>query len=641
MSESVLVVDDDELVLESLELEAVDAGFRVACAVSGPQALELARVNHFDAVVCDIRMPGMNGLEVIEHLKRLQPYIRTMVITGYASPDTPVRALKMRVDDYLLKPFDGPTFLASLRGVLDRNRLERRGAPQQGRAHQDALLGILGQTCDPGRAEMAQFAAIRASGLGFSPQRVRLVYLCALLYEVDLSFLAPFSGLRAVARTLREARESVGDRQPEARVLLEARADFESGQREESFTLPEADWIGVENLMRLAAKQRAMEKWIQADDLYKRILESGDLEPDMALDVRLEQFILSLDRGKPLASLGHEVLAQAAELGLERAEARATLHLARVESVESAALEKARRVFLAWDDSVEAAACGLLLGAEESALQGEGLRRQALMLIPEFVTEERSLDPCFVNLFGPFRITLDGKVMPDSDWVSRKDRLLFAYLCAHAGRVITEETLLELLWSRGGDRARHSLHNSVSQTRRVLSRLTTLSGKDLVERVGDGYRLGESVKVDLGLFREAFENGRRDSLSGAAESALLYLRKAESLARSEFMEGDYVEWTFPIREEIRDRQIEVLSLLARQYGHRRDEEKACRYWRRVLQLDSCREEAYEALFRFLKSAGRESEAFKLYQAAETSFEEELGLSVPMAVVHAYQRFESV
>ena len=80
MSECVLVIDDDELVRASLELEALDAGYRVACADSGAEALKLARLNHFDAVVCDIRMPGMNGLEVIEHLKRLQPYIRTVVI---------------------------------------------------------------------------------------------------------------------------------------------------------------------------------------------------------------------------------------------------------------------------------------------------------------------------------------------------------------------------------------------------------------------------------------------------------------------------------------------------------------------------------------------------------------------------------
>ena len=125
----ILVVDDDELVRASLELEAEDAGFRVATAANGPAALELARYNRFDLVVCDIRMPGMDGLEVIEHLKKSQPQAGCIVITGYASPDTPVRALKMRVDDYLLKPFDGPTFLGG-RAKTHHLLIEIRSLPR-------------------------------------------------------------------------------------------------------------------------------------------------------------------------------------------------------------------------------------------------------------------------------------------------------------------------------------------------------------------------------------------------------------------------------------------------------------------------------------------------------------------------------
>jgi two-component SAPR family response regulator len=641
MSESLLVVDDDELVRDSLELEAADAGYRVACAASGSEALALARHNHFDVVVCDIRMPGMDGLEVIERLKRLQPYIRTIVITGYASPDTPVRALKMRVDDYLLKPFDGPAFLASVRQVLDRSRSGHREGPH-GIAHQEALLGIFRSAMDGDsvHAEMAEFAATRAGSLGFSPRRVRLVYLCALLYRVDLSFLAPFSGLRAVARILREARESTPALQPESRVLAEAVADFETGERSESFSLPEADWIGVGNLLRLASKHRALGKWDQAEALYKRILAPNDLEEETALAVGLEQFVLSIQRGKPVVSSGHRVLKKAAELGLERIEARAILHLGRIESVEPAVLGKARRVFESSEDLVEMAACDLLLergGQPATKTDPEvGFREQALQMLPELATGERADDSCLVRLFGPFRVAYQGQPMPDSEWVSRKDRLLFAYLSAHSPRVLTEETLLELLWQRGGEKARHSLHNSVSQARRVLSRLTGLKGKDLIERVGDGYRLGGSIEVDLCLFRQAFEHGQRESLAAAWEKALSLLQKAERVARGEFMEGDYQEWTFPMREEIAAQKIELLSILARYFGQREKEEKAYRYWRRVLELDNCREEAYEALFRFLRSAGRESEAFKLYQSAEVSFEEELGLSVPDGVVRAYQ-----
>ena len=81
---SILLVDDDELVLASLSLALEDAGFSVTTADNGKAAVQLCTTQVFQVVVCDIRMPGMNGIETLRAIKQLHPDVRTIVITGYA-----------------------------------------------------------------------------------------------------------------------------------------------------------------------------------------------------------------------------------------------------------------------------------------------------------------------------------------------------------------------------------------------------------------------------------------------------------------------------------------------------------------------------------------------------------------------------
>lgn len=96
--------------------------YSVQLACTGEEALEKAREHYFDLVLCDVRMPGMDGLEAIEKLKPLVEGAYFIVMTGYASEDAPIRALRLGVDDYLTKPFDIPLFLEKLRGVARRRR---------------------------------------------------------------------------------------------------------------------------------------------------------------------------------------------------------------------------------------------------------------------------------------------------------------------------------------------------------------------------------------------------------------------------------------------------------------------------------------------------------------------------------------
>jgi CheY-like chemotaxis protein len=100
----VLVMDDEDVVCRSYERVLTQAGFEVDKAHNGPQALEEAGRHDYDVLLADIKMPGMDGLQVIEKLRATRPTMPVVVITGYPSQDTLHEAARLGVTDYLTKP---------------------------------------------------------------------------------------------------------------------------------------------------------------------------------------------------------------------------------------------------------------------------------------------------------------------------------------------------------------------------------------------------------------------------------------------------------------------------------------------------------------------------------------------------------
>ena len=80
--------------------------------------MEICKEGEYDLLITEVRLPGIDGVETIERVKRLQPDIKCIVITGYATEDTPVRAIRLNVNDYLFKPFSLAYFLNSVTRVL-------------------------------------------------------------------------------------------------------------------------------------------------------------------------------------------------------------------------------------------------------------------------------------------------------------------------------------------------------------------------------------------------------------------------------------------------------------------------------------------------------------------------------------------
>lgn len=111
MSLRVLVIEDDASLRDILLDTLNDEGYQAMGAASSKEALMLAEKAALDLVVTDVRLPGLDGIEIIEQLKPRLPHVRYVVMTGYASRDAPVRAMKVGIEDYLQKPFGLDLFL--------------------------------------------------------------------------------------------------------------------------------------------------------------------------------------------------------------------------------------------------------------------------------------------------------------------------------------------------------------------------------------------------------------------------------------------------------------------------------------------------------------------------------------------------
>ena len=120
----VLVVDDDAGLRESCRLILEDE-FDVLDAPDGPQALEILRGAEVDVVLLDVRLPGMDGLEVLEQIKALDEQTEVILVTAVKTVKTAVTAMKLGAFDYLTKPFEEEEVVAVVRRALERRALQR------------------------------------------------------------------------------------------------------------------------------------------------------------------------------------------------------------------------------------------------------------------------------------------------------------------------------------------------------------------------------------------------------------------------------------------------------------------------------------------------------------------------------------
>lgn len=128
MSAKILIVDDEEIVIRSCRRILGDSSYAVDSAHDGQEALRKVDETEYDLMILDIMMPGVDGLEVLQHVKERHPGVDVIMMTGLSEIQTAVKAMKLGAFDYLSKPFDPD----ELKHVVDR-ALERRQLQQENR----------------------------------------------------------------------------------------------------------------------------------------------------------------------------------------------------------------------------------------------------------------------------------------------------------------------------------------------------------------------------------------------------------------------------------------------------------------------------------------------------------------------------
>jgi DNA-binding NtrC family response regulator len=131
----VLLVDDEERFRANLEKLLAAQGLTVSAKGSGAAALEELRLHSYDVIVLDIRMPGMDGLAALKEIKRLDPEVEVIVLSGHASLDAAMEIIRLGGYDYLMKPCPLEDLLLKIEAAyekkVEREKRKRPTPPSQ------------------------------------------------------------------------------------------------------------------------------------------------------------------------------------------------------------------------------------------------------------------------------------------------------------------------------------------------------------------------------------------------------------------------------------------------------------------------------------------------------------------------------
>jgi DNA-binding response OmpR family regulator len=117
----ILICDDDDQFRQSMQKILEKDDYNVTVAANGIEAIERAKELCYDLIIMDIRMPDIDGIETLKKIRDIQGDrpSEVIVVTGYASEDAPIEALKLGVSDYLVKPFDMQVLLNSVKKNIE------------------------------------------------------------------------------------------------------------------------------------------------------------------------------------------------------------------------------------------------------------------------------------------------------------------------------------------------------------------------------------------------------------------------------------------------------------------------------------------------------------------------------------------
>ena len=209
------------------------------------------------------------------------------------------------------------------------------------------------------------------------------------------------------------------------------------------------------------------------------------------------------------------------------------------------------------------------------------------------------------------------------EWKSSKAKYLLAYLAAHRGWV-NEEFLLECFWPESGPGGRRNLHNNLYYLRKCLKAHLS-EDQEPILREKEALCLNPALALwhDLDEFNSAFESGD--------------LRRAVELYGGPFLEGCYMDWVLPIRQNLEEKHLQALGRLALQGADQGRYQEALELSTRLLSVDPASQEGHLLKMRAHLGLGQPEAAIRQYKTCERVLQEELHSEPSLALVTVYQR----
>jgi DNA-binding NtrC family response regulator len=122
----ILIVDDDDTIRSTMKAILEDEGYKVDLAASGKEGIQKAKETSYNIALLDIRLPDIEGVELLKLMKPAEPRTRKIMVTGYPSTQNAIEALNKNADAYLIKPVDIEKLLSTIKEQLKLQEEEKR-----------------------------------------------------------------------------------------------------------------------------------------------------------------------------------------------------------------------------------------------------------------------------------------------------------------------------------------------------------------------------------------------------------------------------------------------------------------------------------------------------------------------------------
>ncbi len=120
----ILLVDDEEDLVTFLAHRLLKRGYTVAATTSGPEALEAVQHQKFDVAILDLKMPQMDGIQVLESIRKMQPFMEAIMLTGHGTHESALEAGRLHAFSYLIKPYDYEELLQQIQNAYEHKEAQ-------------------------------------------------------------------------------------------------------------------------------------------------------------------------------------------------------------------------------------------------------------------------------------------------------------------------------------------------------------------------------------------------------------------------------------------------------------------------------------------------------------------------------------